>query len=88
MKFLIFTLVLSSVAADLQHVFLLGPGDGSGGHVETLEVHYTEDSGPRFVGRDNGSVFLGSSNDHTVIIFLKKDLSVSQCLSVRLSRTK
>ena len=70
MKVLIFiTLILSSVSADLQRVFLLGPGDGSGGHVESLEVYYTEDSGPRFVGRDNGSVFLGSSKDNTVKLF-------------------
>ena len=71
MEFIIFTLVLSSVSAGLQHSFLLGPGDGSGGHVETLEVYYTEDSGPRFVSRDNDSVFLGSSKDNTVILPLK-----------------
>ena len=67
-NFLISILVLSSVAAELQHVFLLGPGDGSGGHVETLEVYYSEDTDPRFVDRDHKSVFPGSSKDNTVII--------------------
>ena len=67
MNFLISILVLSSVAAELQHVFLLGPGDGSGGHVETLEVYYSEDTDPRFVDRDEKSVLSGSSKDNTVI---------------------
>ena len=66
MKFPIFVLILSSVAAKLQHVFLLGPGDGSGGHVETMEVYYNEDTELRFVPKDNGSVFPGSSKDNTV----------------------
>ena len=67
MAFLIFILAISSVTAELQHVFLLGPGDGSGGHVETLEIYYSEEGeDPRFVTKDNGSIFLGSSKDNTV----------------------
>ena len=54
--FFIFIIAVSSVTAELQHVFLLGPGDGSGGHVETLEIYYSEDTDPRFVTKDNGSV--------------------------------
>ena len=68
MSFLIFILVVSSVAAELQRVFFLGPGDGSGGHVETLEIYYSEDTDPRFVDKDDKSVFPGSSKDNTVII--------------------
>ena len=71
MNFLIFILVVSSVAAELQRVFFLGPGDGSGGHVETLEIYYSEDTDPRFVDRDDKSVFPGSSKDNTVIFPLK-----------------
>mgnify|MGYP001215803755 FL=1 len=70
MQFLISILAASSVTAELQHVFLLGPGDGSGGHVETLEIYYSEDTDPRFVTKDNGSVFLGSHKDNTVKLFI------------------
>ena len=36
--------------------------------METLEVYYSEDTDPRFVDRDQKSVFPGSSKDNTVII--------------------
>ena len=70
MQFLISILAASSVTAELQHVFLLGSGDGSGGHVETLEIYYSEDTDPRFVTKDNGSVFPGSHKDNTVRLLI------------------
>ena len=37
--------------------------------METLEIYYSEDTDPRFVTKDNGSVFLGSPKDNTVKLF-------------------